>query len=184
MSASLQSRQTAVTDIDIAGKRTRHKSIRGSRDMDKRAAFIAGLLAAVISLALGMGVLQFMHDNAMGLPRLLATVVLGRGALDADVTSATTALGAGIAVHLVLGLVFAFVISFTLHRWGFWVGLIGGALFGLALYAINTYTMSRFFPDFFYYRSWFMVGLHVVFGALCGGIYETLERDRRSIYRD
>ena len=155
--------------------------------MDKRAATIAGLIAAIISLGLGMAVLQYLHENALGLPRLLATIVLGRNALDAEITSTGMALGVGIGVHLVLGLVFAFIISFTLHRWGFWVGLIGGALFGLALYAINTYTMSRFFPEFYFYRSWFMVGLHVVFGALCGGIYEAIERDRnpgRSIYRN
>lgn len=155
--------------------------------MDKRAATIAGLLAAIISLLLGMGVLQYLHENAVSLPRLLATIVLGRGALDAEVTSVGKALGVGIAVHMALGLVFAFVISFTLHRWGFWVGLVGGGLFGLALYAINTYSMSYFYPEFFHYRSWFMVGLHVVFGALCGGIYESLERDRhagRSIYRN
>lgn len=155
--------------------------------MDKRAATIAGLLAASISLGLGMAVLQYLHENAIGLPRLLATIVLGRGALDADITPVATAISVGIGVHLVLGLLFAFVISFTLHRWGFWVGLIGGGLFGLALYAINTYTMSRFFPEFYFYRSWFMVGLHVVFGALCGGIYEAIERDRtasRSIYRN
>lgn len=155
--------------------------------MDKRAATIAGFIAAVISLLLGMGVLQYLHENALGLPRLLATIVLGRGALDADITSNGMALGVGIAVHLVLGLIFAFIISFTLHRWGFWVGLIGGGLFGLALYAINTYTMSGFFPEFYFYRSWFMVGLHVVFGALCGGIYEAIERDKRSsrsIYRN
>ena len=155
--------------------------------MDKRAATIAGFIAAVISLLLGMGVLQYLHENALGLLRLLATIVLGRGALDADVTSTGMALGVGVAVHLVLGLIFAFIISFTLHRWGFWVGLIGGGLFGLALYAINTYTMSRFFPEFYFYRSWFMVGLHVVFGALCGGIYEAIERDKRSgrsIYRN
>ena len=155
--------------------------------MDKRAATIAGFIAAVISLLLGMGVLQYLHENALGLPRLLATIVLGRGALDADLTSTGMALGVGVAVHLVLGLIFAFIISFTLHRWGFWVGLIGGGLFGLALYAINTYTMSGFFPEFYFYRSWFMVGLHVVFGALCGGIYEAIERDKRSgrsIYRN
>ena len=151
--------------------------------MDKRAATIAGLIAAVVSLLLGMGVLQYLHDNALGLPRLLATIVLGRAALDPDVTSVGTALAVGGAVHLVLGQIFAFVISFTLHRWGFWVGLIGGGLLGLSLYAINTYSMSRFFPEFFHYRSWFMVGLHVVFGGLCGGIYESLERDRRSMYR-
>ncbi len=151
--------------------------------MDKRAATIAGLIAAILSLLLGMGVLQLLHDNAFGLPRLLATIVLGRDALDPDLTPNSTAFVVGAAAHLVLGLVFAFVISFTLHRWGFWVGLIGGGLFGLALYAINTYTMSAFFPEFYHYRSWFMVGLHVVFGALCGGIYESLERDRRSMYR-
>ena len=50
--------------------------------MDKRAATRAGLIAAVISLLVGMGVLQFLHDSAFGLPRLLATIVLGRGALD------------------------------------------------------------------------------------------------------
>ena len=155
--------------------------------MDKRAATIAGLIAATVSLLLGMGVLQYLHENAVALPRLLATIVLGRDALDPALTPVSTALAVGVAVHLVLGLVFAFVISFTLHRWGFWVGLIGGGLFGLALYAINTYTMSRFFPEFYFYRSWFMVVLHVVFGALCGGIYESLERDRRSgrsIYRN
>ena len=155
--------------------------------MDKRAATIAGLTAAALSLLLGMGVLQYLHENAVGLPRLLATIVLGRDALDAQMTSNSMAFGVGVGVHLVLGLVFAFIISFTLHRWGFWAGLIGGGLFGLALYAINTYTMSRFFPEFYFYRSWFMVSLHVLFGALCGGIYESLERDRdanRFTYRD
>jgi hypothetical protein len=151
--------------------------------MDKRAAVIAGLIAAIVSLGAGMAVLQYLHESAISLPRLLATIALGRGALDAEVTPNGMALGVGIAVHLVLGLIFAFVISFTLHRWGFWVGLIGGGLFGLALYAINTYTMSRFFPEFWHYRSWFMLGFHVLFGALCGGIYEAIERDRRSTFR-
>jgi hypothetical protein len=151
--------------------------------MDKRAATIVGLIAALVSLGVGMGVLQYLHENALGLPRLIATIALGRDALSADTVSNGTALGVGIGVHLVLGLIFAYVISYTLHRWGFWVGLIGGGLFGLALYAINTYTMSRFFPEFYYFRSWFMIGFHVLFGALCGGIYEALERDRRPMFR-
>ena len=63
--------------------------------MDKRAATIAGLLAAIISLVVGMGLLQFLHDNAMGLPRLLATILLGRDALDRELVSNTEALAAG-----------------------------------------------------------------------------------------
>ena len=60
--------------------------------MDKRAATIAGLFAAIISLLVGMGLLQFLHDNAMGLPRLLATVVLGRDALDRELVTNSEAL--------------------------------------------------------------------------------------------
>lgn len=151
--------------------------------LDLRASLIAGSLAAVLSLAGGMGVLHVLHEQAVMLPRLIATIVLGRDAFDPAVVSDAQALAVGIATHLVLGLVFALVISTALHRFGFWVGLIGGALFGVALYAINTYTMSRFFPEFYFFRSWFMVGFHVVFGALCGGIYEALERDRKSMFR-
>lgn len=151
--------------------------------LDLRASFVAGIVAAVVSLAVGMGVLHLLHGNAVALPRLIATIALGRDALDPAAVSDANALAAGAAIHLVLGLLFALVISITLHRWGFWVGLVGGALFGVALYAINTYTMSRFFPEFYFFRSWFMVGFHVLFGALCGGIYEALERDRKSMFR-
>ncbi len=153
--------------------------------MDKRAAIIAGLIAGLVSMGLGMAVLQYLHDAAFGLPRLIATIALGRDAFSPELVSNQKALIVGVAVHMVLGLLFAFLISFTLHRWGFWVGLIGGGLFGLALYSINTYTMSRFFPEFYQYRSWFMIGFHVLFGALCGGIYEAIERDRptRSRFR-
>ncbi|MFN3630537.1 MAG: hypothetical protein ACK4XK_10875, partial [Casimicrobiaceae bacterium] len=151
--------------------------------LDFRASFIAGIFASIVSLAGGMAVLHLLHDQAVMLPRLIATIAFGRDALDPERVSDATAVLAGGVIHLVLGLLFALVISVTLHRWGFWVGLIGGALFGVALYAINMYTMSHFFPEFYDFRSWFMVGFHVVFGALCGGIYEALERDRKSMFR-
>ncbi|MCS6995451.1 MAG: hypothetical protein NZ533_00580 [Casimicrobiaceae bacterium] len=151
--------------------------------LDLRASLIAGVLASLVSLGVGMAVLQHLHENGIVLARLIATIALGREALDPEVVSESQAFVVGLAIHLVLGLLFALLISVALHRWGFWVGLFGGALFGLALYAINTYTMSRFFPEFYFFRSWFMVGFHVLFGALCGGIYEALERDRDRMFR-
>ncbi len=151
--------------------------------LDLRASLIAGLAAALVSLVAGMGILYGLHENALMLPRLIATIALGSDALDPGQVSDAQALGVGLAVHLGLGLAFSLLISITLHRWGFWVGLIGGGLFGLALYFINTYTMSRFFPEFEYFRSWFLLGFHVLFGALCGGIYEALERDNRRFFR-
>jgi hypothetical protein len=78
-------------------------------------------------------------------------------------------------VHLPLSIGFACLIAVVLHRWGLIVGILGGAGFGLALYFINFYTVSFFFPWFFPMRSWIMAASHIIFGALAGGIYEALE---------
>jgi len=50
-------------------------------------------------------------------------------------------------------------------------------LFGLALYAINYYTFTLFFPWFFPMRSWLVVLSHIVFGATAGGVYEAFEHE-------
>lgn len=57
-------------------------------------------------------------------------------------------------------------------------GLVVGGLLGLALYAINYYTFTRFFPWFFPVRNWTDVVSHILFGALAGGVYEALEVKR------
>src|SRR5690606_21498005 len=81
-------------------------------------------------------------------------------------------------VHFVLSVLYACILAFIIHRGGLLAGIIGGALFGLALYAINYYTFSFFFPWFFSLRSWMVVAAHGLFGAIAGGVYEALERDR------
>ncbi len=72
---------------------------------------------------------------------------------------------------------FACLVAFCLHRGGIVVGTLGGAIFGLALYCINFYTLTvpELYPWFFAMRSWVFVVTHVVFGALVGLIYEALE---------
>jgi len=55
------------------------------------------------------------------------------------------------------------------------VGIVGGGLFGLALYGINFYTLAAWFPQFLLIKSTHMALSHVAFGALAGGIYELLE---------
>jgi hypothetical protein len=57
------------------------------------------------------------------------------------------------------------------------VGIIGGAFFGLAIYLINYYTFSYFYPWFYPLRSWIALAGHLFFGAVAGGLYETFERD-------
>jgi len=55
------------------------------------------------------------------------------------------------------------------------VGIIGGAIFGIAIFCINVYGLTYFYYWFSLMRSWPFLLAHIIFGALAGGIYEALE---------
>lgn len=146
---------------------------------DWRAAVIAGIVAGIIFLVVNMGLSGRLLGNAQLPLQLSAAMVMGAEVLPPAVGLGGGVFATGIVIHLVLSVLFACVIAFCLHRWGIWVGILGGALFGLALYSINYYFMSGFFPGLAPLRGWLMALSHIIFGACAGGIYEALERDRR-----
>ena len=104
--------------------------------------------------------------------RYFASLVLGDGVL---VEWSNTTLIIGVIVHYVLSMLFAMLIAFVIHRWGLLVGIIGGTIMGLALYGINIYTMTVFFPWFFAINNSVLLISHIVFGAVTGGIYEMFD---------
>jgi len=138
--------------------------------VDWSAAVWAGVISgfAYLLLAALLGI------NAGVLIRLTAALVIGSTAVLAETLSVTIII-VGLLTHLILAVGFACLLAIIIHRWGLLVGLIGGALFGLALYSINFYTVFALFPWFAGLRSTQMLVVHVIFGALAGGLYEALE---------
>lgn len=146
--------------------------------MDWRAAIWAGLIAGALFLILQMAILAgLVGGSPWGLLRMIAAMVMGQGVLPPPTTFDAVTVVIALLVHFVLSILFALLIAFVLHRWGMLVGIVGGALFGLALYAINYYTFTLFFPWFFPMRSWVTILAHVVFGAAAGGVYEAFEHE-------
>jgi hypothetical protein len=146
--------------------------------MDWRAAIIAGIVAGIVFLLFNMWLASHYLGNGNLPLQLSAAMVLGKSVLPPAAGVGSSAFLTGLIVHLVLSIAFACLVAFCLHQWGIWTGIIGGALFGLALYAINYYTLAAWFPWFAPLRSWIMALSHLVFGAVAGGLYEGLERDR------
>ena len=145
--------------------------------MDWRAAVIAGLLAGVLALALRVLLWLLVTGGSFWAPFYQsAAIFLGPESLAPVDAPQMGIVAVGVLVHMALSLVYALLLAFIIHRWGLIVGILGGALFGLAIYVINYYTFTYLFPWFFPLRSWLVLATHVFFGATAGGIYEALER--------
>lgn len=143
---------------------------------------VAWFVASTIFLVIVAVIMPLGLDLSSGtVLRYFGAFVLGTGVLTEQ---ETLPIIIGVIVHYVLSGVFTLLIVFILHRWGFWVGVIGGAILGGALYSINLYTLTVFFPWFFAINNPTLFWGHVVFGALVGGVYEMLDTYDRPIVKD
>ncbi len=133
------------------------------------AALVAGTLFLLVNVLLMPSVLQ---TDPLLLIRYQASLVMGESAL---LSPDASVIVVGVIVHYVLSFVFTLIITIVIHRWGLVVGIVGGALLGLALYGINLYTMTLFFPWFYAINNNVLLLSHVVFGAAAGGVYELLD---------
>lgn len=144
------------------------------RNVEWRAIPLAGLAGGttylVILLIFSSGVLGLSPAVVL---RYFGSLLLGPDTL---VQGGAGLVAAGLAVHYVLSLVFALIISLVVHRWGMIVGVILGGLMGLGLYGINVYTLTAIFPWFFAINSILLLICHVVYGAVVGGVYEHFDR--------
>ena len=143
------------------------------RNVTWRAIPIAGFVAGTVFLLVNVILTPLLLEvDATLIIRYFASLVLGSSVLTEDSVST---LAVGLVVHYVLSMVFALVIAIVIHRWGFIVGLIGGAILGLAIYGINLYTFTLLFEWFFAMHSNVLLLSHVLFGATAGAIYELFD---------
>lgn len=146
--------------------------------MDWRAAVWAGLIAGAVTLLAQMILVPLLTGGTVwAVFHHIAAIVLGPETVVPSLAFEPLVVVVGTAVHLALALFYTLILAFIIHRWGLLVGIVGGALFGLALYLVNYYTFTVFFPWFYPLRSWLVIAVHVLFGAVAGGAYEALERE-------
>ena len=147
--------------------------------MDWKAAIVSGLAAGTLFYLLNIFIVPLiLGGNMWVIIRLFASIIYGETILAPPSTFDFSALIISIIVNTILSLSFTFLIAFILHKWGLLIGIVGGAIFGLAIYLINFYTLSFFFPWFFALSSWPFVFTHILFGSVAGGIYEILEVEK------
>jgi len=162
---------------------TQTYSIEPKLVVDWRAALIAGLVAGSVFLAILLIGIPLIYGMSAAVPvRYIASLVMGAGVLPPtgpeEALAAPLPMIVGLLVHYGLSVAFTMILAYITHRWGFLMGIIVGALFGAAVYAINIYTMTLIYEWFFVFNSLTFFIAHVLFGAVAGGLYEAIEVER------
>lgn len=144
-----------------------------ARNMTWRAVLIAAFIAGTAFLLVNLALTNMLYEINPALSlRYIASLVMGESVLMADDTAS---LIVGVLVHYGLSLLFTLVIAVVVHRWGLLVGIIGGGVLGVAIYAINLYTFTLAFPWFFAMNGTVWVLSHLFFGMVAGGVYELFD---------
>lgn len=134
-----------------------------------RAIVWAGVVAGVIAtLAQVLLWLVFTDDFPAILfrdARLTAALVLGRAVLPPPATFDTAVVLVATFIHFALSIVYAALLALLAARLRALAALLAGAVFGVALYAVNLYGFTELFPWFAEARGWIAVVTHVVFGV-------------------
>ena len=152
--------------------------LRMRQIMDLRAALWAGIMSGTLFLLACLILTWWAVGNPWVFTRLAASLVMGPGVLPPPATITVETFAVALIVHYALSIGYAMLIAFILHRWGLVVGIVGGAILGLAIYAINFYALSYIVPWFYPMRSWMLAVSHLLFGATAGGLYEAMEVER------
>jgi len=138
-----------------------------------RAVLIAAIAAGTVFMAVNivLTTLFFQISPAL-LVRYTASLVMGSGVLT-DTSALPLVIGMG--VHYGLSLLLTLVITIVIHRWGLLMGVVGGGILGIAIYFIDLYALTTFFPWFFAINNTALFLSHVLFGMVAGGVYELFD---------
>ncbi|MCB8978541.1 MAG: hypothetical protein H6657_14055 [Ardenticatenaceae bacterium] len=146
--------------------------------VDWKAAVYAGIIAgALFLLALLVGYPLATGGTPWTVFRFIGAMVLGRSVLPPPTTFDAGVVITAVLLHFALAILYTLVLAFIIHRWQMLISILGGALFGFCLYLINFFTFTTFFAWFYPARAWPFALVHILFGAVAGGVYELLEKD-------
>ncbi len=149
------------------------------RSPDWAAAAVSGFVACAFFSAVEMLMVLLVSGQSPWVPpRMVAAIALGPGILTQPATFDVSIVAMALIVHAVIGVALgvvlgAIVAPFRLDSDVVTVS-VAGAIFGLAVYAVNFYVMTQWFPWFVASRGWTMVAGHVIFGAFAGYMYWVL----------
>ncbi len=152
---------------------------QGKLLVDWSAVAWAGTIAGILSLPFLLLLLPSLLDLSVNsIIQYWASMILGQDVITVPATFSIWLLLVAILSHVLLTLILASIIATIFHRFGTLVGVMGGALIGLAYYFINIYSMTYFFNWMFLFEGPVFLLFNMLVGGMTGFFYESLEMEQ------
>ena len=152
----------------------------GRHHLHLKAAILAGIGAAVLVTAFEVVLWRAfdfpLPDTLFRDARLAAAIVLGDRVLTPPSTFDWRIMIVATCVHFALSILYALILGAAVNALSLRAALVAGALFGLALYAVNMYGFTLLFPWFAITRDPITALAHVVFGVTASAAYVAARR--------
>ena len=149
-----------------------------TRTVDWGMAILAGIIAMVVFAVIEIAFSWAVRAASPWSP----LVVFGTVTLHALMPSASVGGGVrtaivGAACLLALGALSGVILAWLVDRLGMLGAAIVGAVFGLAMYAVDMYGVARAFPALVELRDWMSGLAYVIQGALTAALYKVMTRE-------
>lgn len=149
-----------------------------TRTIDWGMAMLAGVIAMIVFAVIEMAFSWAMRSASP----LQPLVVFGTVTLHALMPSPSVGGGirtaiVGAASLIALGALSGLILAYVVDRASMLTAAIAGAVFGLAMYAVDLYGIARFFPALLDLRDWMSALAYVIQGALTAALYKVMTRD-------
>ncbi len=150
----------------------------GTRTVDWCIALVAGIVAMIVFAVIEVAFSWAMRGEAPIRP----LVVYGTAALNAVTPSVHP--GGGPKTAIVgavclpgLGALSGVILAYIVARIGIVAAAIAGAVFGLAMYAVDLYGIARVLTSLVALRDWMSALAYLIQGALAAALYKIMTRD-------
>ena len=139
------------------------------------ASIIAGLVFAVLEVAM---VPLFQGKSPWAPLHMIGAIAIGPDAMAAPDTFDVGIIATAVVVHMILAIIYGILLAFLIARLDLGMAVIVGVVYGLALYAINFYGFTKWFPWFADARDWISIFTHIVQSGLVAYLYKLFDRRR------
>lgn len=157
-----------------------------ARPNTQRVAWGIGILAGIVAMIV-FAIIEMAFSWAMrGTSPLQPLVVFGTATLHALMPPAHVGGGArtaiaGAACLLALGAVSGVILAYIVDRIGVGAAALAGAIFGLAMYAIDMHGVARLLPALADLRDWMSALAYVIQGALTAALFKVMTREEATV---